>query len=79
MLCATFGWNCLSGSEEEDFWISSSVFAIFYYFPLEIGGTLHLNKLESPLLKDALCYVRLKLLCSSGEEDKNVQSLRQWQ
>ena len=31
------------------------------YLPLEKGGALHLNKLESPLLKDALCQVWLKL------------------
>ena len=31
------------------------------YLPLEKGGALHLNKLESPLPKDALCYVWLKL------------------
>ena len=27
------------------------------YFPLEKGGALHFNKLESPSLKDALCQV----------------------
>ena len=31
------------------------------YLPLEKGGALHLNKLESPLPKDALCQVWLKL------------------
>ena len=31
------------------------------YLPLEKGGALHLNKLESPSPKDALCPVWLKL------------------
>ena len=31
------------------------------YLPLEKGGALHLNKLESPSPKDALCQVSLKL------------------
>ena len=31
------------------------------YLPLEKGGALHLNKLESPSPKDALCQVGLKL------------------
>ena len=39
-----------------------NVFSIFrYYLPLEKGGALHLNKLESPLFKDALCQGCLKL------------------
>ena len=33
-----------------------NVFSLFpYYLPLEMGGVLNLNKLESPLLKNALC------------------------
>ena len=39
-----------------------NVFSLFRnYLPLEKGGALHLNKLESPLPKDALCQVWLKL------------------
>ena len=39
-----------------------NVFSLFgYYLPLEKGGALHLNKLESPLPKDALWQVWLKL------------------
>ena len=39
-----------------------NVFSLFrYYLPLEKGRVLHLNKLESPLPKDALCQVWLKL------------------
>ena len=40
----------------------ANVFSLFRnYLPLEKGRALHLNKLESPLLKDALCQVWLKL------------------
>ena len=61
MLCAKFGWNWLSGSGEEDFFNVVNVFSLFNnYLPLEKGGALHLNKLESPLTKDALCQVLLK-------------------
>ena len=39
-----------------------NVFSLFRnYLPLEKGGVLHLNKLESPAPKDALCQVWLKL------------------
>ena len=62
MLCAKFGWNWPSGSGEEDFLNFVNVFSLFRnYLPLEIGGTLHLNKLESSSPKDALCQFWLKL------------------
>ena len=39
-----------------------NVFSLFpNYLPLGKGGALHLNKLDSPLPKDALCQVWLKL------------------
>ena len=39
-----------------------NVFSLFCnYLPLEEGGALHLNKLESPSPKEALCLVWLKL------------------
>ena len=39
-----------------------NVFSLFCnYLPLEKDGALHLNKLVSPLTKDALCQVWLKL------------------
>ena len=39
-----------------------NVFSLFRnYLPLGKGGALHLNKLESPSHKDALCQVWLKL------------------
>ena len=38
------------------------VFSLFrYYLHVEKGGAPHLNKLESPTPKDALCQVELKL------------------
>ena len=63
MLCAKFGWNWLSGSGEEDFF--KKFFKVFSlvrnYLPLEKRGARHMNKLESPSPKDALCQVWLKL------------------
>ena len=39
-----------------------NIFSLFHnYLPLEKVGTLHLNELESPSTKDALCHVWLKL------------------
>ena len=35
-------------------------FAISYFLPLEKDKALHLNKVQSPLLKDALCQVWVK-------------------
>ena len=53
------------------------VFSLFRnYLPLE-KGRAHLNKLEFPSPKDALCQVWLKFPSGSGEEDKNVKSLRE--
>jgi hypothetical protein len=47
---------------------------------LEKGDPLHLNKLESPLPKDDLCQVWLKLAQSGyGEEVENVKVYRQMQ
>ena len=58
MHCVKFGWNWPSGSGEEDFKIPSMYFQLFNnYLPLEKGRALHLNKLESPSPKDALCQV----------------------
>ena len=61
MICAKFGWNWPNGSGGEDFYIFVNVFSLFCNnLPLQKGGALHLNKLESPTLKDALCQVWLK-------------------
>ena len=63
MLCAKFGWNWLSCSGGEDFFNFVNVFLQFRnYLLLEKGEALHLNKLEFPLPKDALCQVWLKLV-----------------
>ena len=62
ILCAKIGWNWLSGSGEEDFFNFVNVISTFhYYLPLEKGGALHLNKVESPWHRDALCQVWLKM------------------
>ena len=47
---------------EKNFFLNFvNVFSIFRHFlPLEKGGALHLNKLEYPSPKDALCQVWLK-------------------
>ena len=58
--CAKFGWNWPSNSGE-DFKILSLYFCYFMLSPLGKFGALHLNKLESPLIKDTLCKVWLKL------------------
>ena len=61
MLCAKIGWNWLSASGEF-FFNFINAFSLFRnYLPLERDGVLHLNKLESPSPKDALCQVWLKL------------------
>ena len=47
---------------EEDFLNFVNRFLLFHnYLCLEKGVALHLNQLESPLSKDALCQVWLKL------------------
>ena len=62
MFCAKCWWNWPSGSREENFLNFVNVFSLFrYYFPLKKGAALHMNKLESPSPKDALCQVWLKL------------------
>ena len=55
-----FGWNWPRGSGEEDFEISSMYFRYFVIIPpLEKSVALHLNKLESPLPKNALWLVEI--------------------
>jgi hypothetical protein len=51
-----------SGCGEEDFLKNLMVFFFFrYYLPLEKADPLHLYKLDTPLPKDDLCQVWLKL------------------
>ena len=46
------------------------VYLLFrYYLALEIGVVLHLQKLDQPSTKSALCQVWLKLNKCSGVED----------
>ena len=47
--------------EKKIFKFRQCIFSIKNYLPLEKGGALHLDKLESPSPKDALCQVLLKL------------------
>jgi hypothetical protein len=51
----------LLGLEKKIFKIFKVFLLICYYLPLEKGYPLHLNKSESPLAKDDLCQVWLKL------------------
>ena len=47
--------------EKKIFEFRQYIFAIRDYLPLEKGVALHLNKLEFPSPKDALCQIWLKL------------------
>ena len=63
------------------FWFNFlNVFSIFQnYLPLEKGGALHLNKLEFPSTKDALCQFGWNWTSGSEDEDENGISLWQLQ
>ena len=62
MLCAKFGWNWPIGFWRIRFFNFIHVFSLFRnYPPLENGGDVHLNKLESRSSKDALHQVWLML------------------
>ena len=59
------------------FLISWMYFLLFRnYLPLEKGRALHLNKLESPSPKEALCQVWLKSAQWFWDEDENLKSLQ---
>ena len=71
MLCAESGRNWPSGSAED-----VNIFSLFlYYLPLKNGGALHLNKLESFSLKNALCQVWLKLTQSFWRRCRKCEKL----
>ena len=72
--CAKFGWNCPSGSGEEHFKI---LFIYFHSFVLSPLGKEHGPSFESPLPKDALHQVELKLVQWFWRRRINVKSL--WQ
>ena len=61
--CGKFGLICSSSTWEENLKFCKFFFWLFRnYLPLEIGGALHLNKLESPSPKNALSQGWLKLV-----------------
>ena len=60
MLCANFGLNLPSASKD-NFKFHRCILLFCNNLPLEKGMALHLNKLEFPLPKNALCQVWLKL------------------
>ena len=71
MLCAKFGWNWLSGSGEEDFFLISSMY--FHYFviisPCKRAGPFIWTNLN-PLHPRMLCAkFGWNWLSGSGEED----------
>ena len=74
MFCIKSGWNWHSGSGE-DFYNFIDVFSLSFDLPLEIGVALHLNKIESPPPKDALCQLWLG---GSWEEDENGSLWLRW-
>ena len=64
VLFATFGWNWPSGSWEKEFLNFVNVFFLLCKFlSLEKGVALHLNKLEFPSPKNALCQVGWLIDC----------------
>ena len=57
---AKFGWNWPIDSWEKDLHIVNECSLFRHSLPLEKGGALLMNKLESPLTKDSLCQVWVK-------------------
>ena len=57
MLCAKFGWNGTVALN-----VVNAFLLFCYYLPIVNGVALHLQQIESPLPKDALCQVWLKLV-----------------
>jgi hypothetical protein len=78
IICTKFDWIWPAGSEEEDFKKNLSIFLLFcYYLPLEKEGYhLPLYKLESPLPKDNLCQVWLKLVQWFWRTSRKCKSLQ---
>ena len=77
MLCAKFSWNWLSGSGEEDFWMSSMYFRYFV--------SISPWKRVEPFIWTNLYPLHQRMICAefgwnwpsgSGEEDENVKSLQ---
>jgi hypothetical protein len=62
MICIKFDWNWPAGSREEFFFKCFMNFYSFLSSPLGEGVVLHLYNSESPLPKDTLCQIWLKLV-----------------
>jgi hypothetical protein len=56
--------------------ILSAILLFCYYLPLEKGDPLHLNKLETPLPKDDLCQVWLKMAQWFWRRSQKCKSLQ---
>ena len=76
-VCAKFeGWNLQSGSGE-DFLNFVNTFLLFRYcLPKGKDVALHLNELESPSPKDALCHIWLKLAQWFWRKSRNCKKGR---
>ena len=61
MICTNFGWNWPVISEEDFKFFLENFYFFCYYLPLGKGIVLHLYNSESPLPKDDLCQLWLKL------------------
>ena len=79
MLCAKFVWNWPSNSAEEDFKISLMYFCYFVI--------ISISKRTEPFIWRNFNLIHPRMICTkfswnllsgSGEEEENVQSLRQW-
>ena len=71
IICSKFDWIWPAGSGEEDF--KNLLFRD--YLPFEKGYPFRLNKLESPLPKDDLCQVWLKLAQRFWRRSRKCKSL----
>ena len=76
ILCAKFGWNCRTGSGEDDFSNLSNVFSLFRnYLPFKEDRALHLNK-HFPLHPRMLCAkFGWNWSNGSGEKDFWISSM----
>ena len=61
MLCVNFNSNWSNGAGEKVFLKKSCQFILTLQFPHNLTSVLHLNKLESPTPKTALCDVCFEL------------------
>ena len=66
-----FGWNCPMFLKKMNFKVVNQyMYLLFsYYLPFKKSVVLHLNKVEFPSHKDALCLVWFKLASGSGKDE----------